>query len=334
MDAPPIADSDTQAAESALEKALSEIKTDAQADALIHDLYRRAGERTVNVMPAPAAGTTTDQTAQAATISRAARSSGDARDFIPRVFATAAEQLAAAMPLEGSALDESVLLATNPAAAVGDGKPELEGSRRRLRRALVKRLKPLQAADTSLFLDINQLPHPRWMNASMRALTIVMKRADAMTVGLFLAALRDPRRGAPALAEVLPSLWLSTFIMETPVKKFFRRKRPFIDIVRATVVGRRPSSFSFPSGHSAAAFAGAALLRRHYPRWTAAFYLLAVMVGFSRIYLGAHYPGDVVTGGIGGTILAETSRVLLRRPSHSLAAKIYAVLRGIRWLLR
>ena len=100
------------------------------------------------------------------------------------------------------------------------------------------------------------------------------------------------------------------------------------------MVGRRPSSFSFPSGHSAAAFAGATLLRRHYPRWTATFYLLAVMVGFSRIYLGAHYPGDVATGGIGGTILAETSHVLLARTSRRWTGGVYKALNLLRWLMR
>lgn len=330
MDAP----SATAAAEQAkqvLERALREIRTDADAEALIAQLFQRADARTVDVVPVK------DEAARArraAAISQAVLAVRGQANCAPEVFAMAAEQLAAAMPPEGSVMDEQILRATNPAAAVGEGAPELEGNRRRLRRALVKHLKPWQAVDTSLFLDINQLPHPRWMNASMRGLTIVMKRADAMVVGLIFAALRNPKRGAPALAEVVPPLWLSTFIMETPVKKFFRRKRPFVDILRATVVGRRPSSFSFPSGHSAAAFAGAALLRKHYPRWTAAFYLLAVMVGFSRVYLGAHYPGDVITGGIGGTVLAETTHTLLRRPASGWSGKIYPVLRAVRWLLR
>ena len=171
----------------------------------------------------------------------------------------------------------------------------------------------MQRSDTAIFLDINQLPHPRWCNALMRGLTIIMKRGDALVVGLFIASLSDPARGARALGEVLPSLWLSTFIIETPVKKFFRRRRPFIDVVRATVVGRRPGSFSFPSGHSAAAFAGATLLRRHYPRWTGAFYLLALMVGFSRVYLGAHYPGRR------GRSEDWAARCWRKRPGRSLA---------------
>lgn len=318
-------------ARQALERALSEVHSDADAEALIQQLLAHAAARTVDVVPVK---DDVSRVRRAAAIAQAMHAVRDQDRSAPEIFAAAARELAAAMPKEGSALDEGVLRATNPGPAVGEGQAELESNRRRLRRALVKRLKPLQAVDASLFLDINQLPHPRWLNAAMRGLTIAMKRADLMAVGLFVAALRNPKRGASALADVLPSLWLATFIMETPVKMFFRRKRPFIDIVRATVVGRRPSSFSFPSGHSAAAFAGATLLRRHYPRWTRAFYLLAVLVGFSRVYLGAHYPGDVVTGGVGGTVLAETSYALLAHPSRGWAGGVYKVLNALRRLAR
>ena len=314
-----------------LERALSEIRTDADAEALVQELHARTAARTVDVVPVK---DDADSARRAAALARVVQAVRGHAQSAPKIFAAAARALAAAMPAEGSALDEGVLRATNPGAATGEGQVGLESNRRRLRRALVKHLKPLQAADTSLFLDINQLPHPRWLNATMRGLTIAMKRADLMAVGLFVAALRNPKRGAPALADVLPSLWLSTFLMETPVKRFFRRRRPFIDIVRATVVGRRPSSFSFPSGHSAAAFAGATLLSRHYPRWTKAFYLLAVLVGFSRVYLGAHYPGDVVTGGIGGTVLAETSHALLMRPTRGWAGRVYKALIVLRQLAR
>ena len=239
----------------------------------------------------------------------------------------------AAATVDNSVTDHDVLCATNPATAGASGT-HLEPHRRRLRAALVRELKPYQAADTAIFLDINGLPHPRWCNASMRALTIAMKRADALALGLFAAALNDPVRGSRALAGVLPSLWLTTAVIEVPVKRFFHRRRPFIDVVRATVVGRRPGSFSFPSGHSAAAFAGATLLRRYYPRWTPGFYLLAVAVGFSRIYLGAHYPSDVAIGGLGGTLVAEAWYAVLVKPVRGLAAVLYPFLRGLRWLVR
>ena len=313
----------------ALEQALAEVETPAQAEEVIRQLRRQAARHA----PGIADGRQGVSKAMVQAIERAAEEAPPGHEKTAAIFAAAARQLTSAPPVEGSPLDQGFLRATNPSAA-GAGQTHLEPHRRRLRRALVKDLLPMQKIDTEIFLEINQLPHPRWLNLLMRGLTIIMTRGDALVAGLFVAALSDPPRGARALGEVLPSLWISTFIIETPVKKFFRRRRPFIDVVRATVVGRRPGSFSFPSGHSAAAFAGAALLRRHYPRWTAAFYLLAVTVGFSRVYLGAHYPADVVIGGLGGTVLAETSRAVMVKPAQGFARWLLPLLRAIRWLAR
>ena len=329
MDAPTTNAHAATLAMQALEKALAEVQTPEQAAEVIRELRRQAADHA----PGIADGRLGVSKAMVQAIERAAETAPAGHEKAAAIFAAAAKQLTSAPPVEGSPLDHGFLRATNPSAA-GAGATALDPHRRRLRRALVKDLRPMAAIDTEIFLDINQLPHPRWLNALMRGLTIIMTRGDALVVGLFIAALGNPERGAKALGEVLPSLWLSTFVIETPVKRFFRRRRPFIDVVRATVVGRRPGSFSFPSGHSAAAFAGATLLRRHYPRWTAAFYLLAVTVGFSRVYLGAHYPADVVIGGLGGTVLAETSRAAMGRPSRRLGAWLLPVLRAVRWFVR
>ncbi|NJN98883.1 MAG: phosphatase PAP2 family protein [Anaerolineales bacterium] len=81
-----------------------------------------------------------------------------------------------------------------------------------------------------------------------------------------------------------------------------------MDTVQAITVGRKPGSYSFLSGHSAAAFAGAWLLTRHYPALAPLWFLVAALVAFSRTYLGVHYPGDVVSGSLIGTLLAEAMR--------------------------
>src|SRR4029453_16435591 len=100
---------------------------------------------------------------------------------------------------------------------------------------------------------------------------------------LLADALCQRRRGIQTALSVLPPLYLATYTVEVPVKKYFRRRRPFISIVRAIVVGRKPGSFSFPSGHSAAAFAGATLLQTYYPRGRGLFFVIALLVAFSRI---------------------------------------------------
>ena len=61
-----------------------------------------------------------------------------------------------------------------------------------------------------------------------------------------------------------------------------------------------PESTSFPSGHSASAFAFAYTVGRHYPGLAVPIRLLASGVAYSRVHTGVHYPGDVVLGSIIG----------------------------------
>jgi len=130
---------------------------------------------------------------------------------------------------------------------------------------------------------------------------------------LLLATLVDPQRGWKTTRAVAPALWLATATVEHPIKKWFRRRRPFISLIEAIIVGRKPGSYSFPSGHSAAAFAGALLLAREYPASSRGFFGLASLVALSRIYLGVHYPGDVLSGSLLGMVLAGIYSRLLRR---------------------
>jgi membrane-associated phospholipid phosphatase len=204
-------------------------------------------------------------------------------------------------------LEQAIQEATNPEQH-GEAEPETKQNLDLLREAILKQMKPLQAIDARVFLAVNHLPHNHTTNQLMYALTAVMNAGFGWVAGLMVAAALDHNKGRKALLQVVPPLWFATMTVEYPIKYYFRRKRPFIDIVQAIAVGRKPGTFSFPSGHSAAAFAGALLLTRHYPRLAPAWYAIAALVGFSRIYLGAHYPGDVLSGAVVGSALAEATR--------------------------
>ena len=111
-----------------------------------------------------------------------------------------------------------------------------------------------------------------------------MTGGHAWILIIAFSALADRRRALKALG-VLPAFYLATYSVEFPIKRYFRRRRPFISIVRAIVVGRKPGSYSFPSGQSAAAFAGATVLQTCYPRAPWALFAVAALVAFSRVYL-------------------------------------------------
>jgi undecaprenyl-diphosphatase len=281
----------------ALERSVAEIKTPAQARRTLDSLEKTAGDlREEDVAGAR------EETGEVPVAAPAAD-----------VIASAAAQSANAAPDEKSIVDESVTQAFGGGAESDGVASDTLRGRRHLRDELFKRLGPLQAVDTFVFLQINQLPHWKLSDRFLTRLSWVMTSGTGWLLFLALATLVDRQRGWRAPRAVAPALWLATATVEHPIKKWFRRRRPFIYLIEAIIVGRKPGSYSFPSGHSAAAFAGALLLAREYPASARGFFGLASLVAFSRIYLGVHYPGDVLSGSLVGMVLAKIYARLLHK---------------------
>jgi len=87
-------------------------------------------------------------------------------------------------------------------------------------------------------------------------------------------------------------------------KYLFNRARPLIDDTEMAPLIKTPSSSSFPSGHSATAAAGALTLSAVYPSFAPTLVLSGFLVALSRIYLGVHYPFDVLAGMLIGAVTA------------------------------
>jgi undecaprenyl-diphosphatase len=219
-------------------------------------------------------------------------------------IAQTAREITSSSGAERAALAEAAQETLNPEQQGASGD-EHHRQREYLRRAMLKRMKPFDALDAEIFLVINHLPHNRWLNGFFRFFTLIFTGGLGWYLIMVLTFLFDPRKGIQVVRHTVLPLSAATSLVEFPIKAFFHRNRPFIAFIQAIVIGKKPGSWSFPSGHSASSFAGAWLLSREYPRLSPVFFTLAAIVGFSRIYLGDHYPGDVLSGALSGIALAE-----------------------------
>lgn len=110
--------------------------------------------------------------------------------------------------------------------------------------------------------------------------------------------------------KILRNKWILVFLLFSVISAFlavtygfkplFQRERPFMALAYEAVVC--PRDFSFPSGHAVAAFSGATILAAFDKsrKRRIVYYTLAVLISYSRIFLGCHYFGDVLVGGILG----------------------------------
>ena len=145
------------------------------------------------------------------------------------------------------------------------------------------------------------------LDGGMLALSVVGRGGMVwLAVGIVLAVFR--RVSPLALAQLALAILLATLAADHVLKPIVSRHRPFVTMPDVAVIGERPSDSSFPSGHAANAFAGALIVSRALPALAIAWWMLAGTIAFSRVYLGVHYPIDVIGGAIVGLACAAVAR--------------------------
>lgn len=94
------------------------------------------------------------------------------------------------------------------------------------------------------------------------------------------------------------------------LKPYFSRIRPYMKEMIPIIINP-PSGYSFPSGHTYSAFAAATVINIYNKKWGILFYIFAVLMGFSRMYLYVHYPTDVLAGMILGILIGIISKKII-----------------------
>ncbi len=168
-------------------------------------------------------------------------------------------------------------------------------------------MNPVLTLDTQLFLLLNNgVPRSIIFDTVFIMLSGVDTGGFVWIVAGFLLFIREEEKYHLFFVPLGIAIGASYAVTELFIKPLIARPRPSLHM-GALVLTEELHTYSFPSSHAAMAFAGATILSYFEPRYRRLWFLLAVGIGFSRIYLGKHYPFDVFVGACIGWCMAMLS---------------------------
>ncbi|MBI4681720.1 MAG: phosphatase PAP2 family protein [Nitrospirae bacterium] len=153
--------------------------------------------------------------------------------------------------------------------------------------------------DASLFLLINQGLHNNVLDSFM---TFITNKSYILFIAILIPLFfKDWRKGLLVFSLAAMGFFTADGIGDI-LKRLFARPRPCHELHNVSLVVECVKSFSFPSGHAATSFAMASIIGHHFRRAAIPAFLLAALVAFTRIYVGVHYPSDVIGGAVLGGV--------------------------------
>ena len=170
------------------------------------------------------------------------------------------------------------------------------------------------AFDAAVDRAVERIRGSRGADALFYTVSALGDRGMIWAVIAATQAARAPARRARTV-RMLAASGVASAVVNRALKARIERPRPAFQGEHPLPI-RVPTSGSFPSGHTLAAFCAAPVFARH-DRWPAfATYLsLATLIGISRVYVRMHHASDVVGGAVIGVVLGLGIRAILRRLS-------------------
>jgi len=168
----------------------------------------------------------------------------------------------------------------------------------------------LESLDTGLFELINRGGQNSFFDWFMPFMTDLKNFTYVLVLVGALVLWRERKAGLVFLVFVGLTLAITDPLSSRLLKEWIGRIRPCQILSGVRLLTECNTSYSFPSSHAVNIFAAAYFLSQPFSRLTPLFFGIAAIVGYSRIYIGVHYPLDVIGGAAVGLLIAWPMRRL------------------------
>lgn len=167
--------------------------------------------------------------------------------------------------------------------------------------------------DKTLFYILNTKVTASFLDFFMPFITTKTNFIEVIIFAWLMIFIVGTRKDRKTLIIVVLAVLLSDLATDV-LKNLIHRVRPCNALADARILAGCTESFSFPSGHATNVFAAAVYLSYFYRRYLPIFLVLASLVAYSRIYVGVHYPldvvGGIVVGSVGAILVIEADKKL------------------------
>lgn len=175
-------------------------------------------------------------------------------------------------------------------------------------------MEALLSLDGSILLGIQEYLRADWLTPVMLTITKLGNLGFIwIVISLLLLCFKKTRwAGAAGILGLIFSLVFNNWLL----KNLFERTRPYEVVEGLMLMTKKASDFSFPSGHTGSSFAAATaiccMMKQSRTKWQYLLLGFAAVMGYTRLYIGIHYPSDVICGMLTGILCGYAAYRVLR----------------------
>lgn len=157
--------------------------------------------------------------------------------------------------------------------------------------------------DSQLFIILNSIFANSFLDKFFPFITDVSNWLLVYIIGILVLIFKGGKTGRITALALIITILITDQAVSSYIKDYVGRLRPCHVLENIRLLVNCGGGKSFPSAHAANNFAAAVVITFFYKKNKWIFYLIASLMAFSRVYIGVHYPLDIIAGGIIGAVI-------------------------------